>query len=221
MNDAPSAATRLIRAAHSLFHRGLLVGIDGNLSLRLPTGDILTTPSGTVKGWIGPDDLLRVDLDGRVLAGPPGARPTSELAMHLTAYRARPSLGAVVHAHPPAVVACSVLGVPLLVDALPEAVLITGRPVLLPYATPGSTEGGAVLAPRVHDGDCFVLERHGSLTFAADLDLAFARTESLEQLARLSLLAWQLHGAAAADLGLRPEQLAALEAVRRSMGWSP
>ncbi len=214
-----NAAERLIRAARALFERGLLVGIDGNLSLRLPTGDILSTPSGRVKGWIGPDDLLRVDLEGRVLAGPPDARPSSELAMHLAVYEARPSVNAVVHAHPPSVVACSLLGLPLLADALPEAVLITGRPVLLPYATPGSPEGAQVLAPLVHDGDCFVLERHGSLAVADDLDLAFARTESLEQLARLSLLAWQLRSGRVDGLDLAPEQLVALDGVRRRMGW--
>ena len=217
---APSAAECLIRAAHALFERGLIVGIDGNLSLRLPAGDILITPSGTVKGWIGPADLLRVDLDGRVLAGPPGARPTSELAMHLAVYRARPAVGAVVHAHPPSVVACSALGVPLLDDALPEAILITGRPILLPYATPGSSEGARVLAPRVAEGDCFILERHGSLTVAPDLDLAFARTESLEQLARFSLLAWQLRAGQVADLGLPADRAAALAVVRDRMGWA-
>lgn len=214
------AAACLVRAARGLFHRGLLVGVDGNLSLRLPSGDILITPSGRVKGWIEPEDLLRVDLDGQVLFGPPGSRPTSELAMHLAAYRARPAVNAVVHAHPPSVVACSVLGLTLLDEALPEAVLITGRPVILPYATPGSAEGGLVVAARASDGDCFVLERHGSLTLGADVDMAFARTESLEQLARLSLLVWQFRGQAAEDLRLSAEQRAALEAVKRSMGWS-
>lgn len=217
---ATSAAERLVRAARALFDRGLIVGLDGNLSLRLPAGDILITPSGAVKGWLEPRDLLRVDLQGRVLAGPPGARPSSELAMHLAVYRARPGVGAVVHAHPPSVVACSALGLPLLAAALPEAVLVTGPPVLLPYATPSTDEGAAILAPQVNDGDCFVLERHGSLTVAPGLDLAFARTESLEQLARFSLLAWQVRGGRVAELELTAAQLAALTAVRRRMGWA-
>ncbi len=214
-----ASALRLVRAARELYRRGLIVGLDGNLSLRLPDGSILITPSGQVKGWLRPADLLRIDLRGRVLDGPIGRRPSSEIAMHLVAYRERSDIGAVVHAHPPAVVACSVFGLPLLSDALPEALLLTGSPILLPYATPGTAEGAAALAAQVHEGDCFVLERHGSLAVAADIDLAFARTESLEQLARISLQARQLGFRDPQALALDAARQASLAAVRAAMGW--
>lgn len=212
---------RLVRAARALYRRGLIVGLDGNLSLRLPDGSVLITPSGQVKGWLRPADLLRIDLQGRVLDGPIGRRPSSEVAMHLVAYRERSDVGAVVHAHPPALVACSVFGLPLLSDALPEALLLTGQPILLPYATPSTAEGAEALAAQVHGGDCFVLERHGSLTVAGDIDLAFARTESLEQLARVSLRARQLGFLDPQALALDAARRASLAGVRAAMGWGP
>lgn len=214
-----AAARQLVRAARALFQRGLVVGLDGNLSLRLPDGSLLITPSGAVKGWLRPRDLLHIDLNGLVIEGPEGARPSSETAMHLAAYKARPEIRAVVHAHPPSLVACSALGLPLFSDALPEALLLTGDPIRLPYATPSTTEGAEAVARRVGEGNCFVLERHGSLALGENLTMAFARTESMEQLARFSLLARQLGLSDPAVLALNATQQAALARVREAMGW--
>lgn len=218
--ERAGAALQLVRAARALFRRGLMVGLDGNLSVRLGDGSLLITPSGAVKGWLRPRDLLRIDLAGQVIEGPAGARPSSETAMHLAAYRDRPEVRAVIHAHPPALVACSVLALPLFSDALPEALLLTGDPIRLPYATPSTEEGALALAKRVREGNCFVLERHGSLALGESVTMAFARTESLEQLARFSLLARQLGNSEPAALALSAMQQAALVQVREAMGWA-
>ena len=50
---------------------------------------------------MSPDMMVITDLDGRQLAGEPHRKPSSEILMHLVAYRHRPDVNAVVHAHPP------------------------------------------------------------------------------------------------------------------------
>jgi len=82
-----------------LYARGLVASFDGNVSVRLPGGLVLTTPTGMCKGFLSPRDLVVVDLDGSVRKG--RRAPSSELGMHLRVYRENPEVGAVVHAHPP------------------------------------------------------------------------------------------------------------------------
>src|SRR5438477_8125324 len=82
-----------------LYERGLVAAWDGNISARLPDGNILCTPTLVSKGLLECDELCIVDPTGRQLDGP---RPrTSELLLHLVIFRERPDVQAVVHAHPP------------------------------------------------------------------------------------------------------------------------
>ena len=118
-----------------LWERGLIAGSDGNLSARLADGAVLLTPSGASKGGLTPEALVVLDADGAPLRG--AGKPSSEWRMHLAIYRARPEVGAVVHAHPPCATAFAAAGrvLPLL---LPEAVLTLRRIGVAPYALPSS-----------------------------------------------------------------------------------
>ncbi len=107
-----------------MYDRWLVTAMDGNVSLRLPDGSILLTPSGCCKGFVAEDDLIRIDLDGKVLSG--YGRPSSEIRMHTLAYRLRPEVGGVVHAHPPSAVALSLAGIPLNDCLMPEVILSVG-----------------------------------------------------------------------------------------------
>ena len=94
----------IVRIGQLMHARGLLCGFEGNLSVRLDDERLLMTASGLHKGLMREEQLLVVDLDGRIVVqseGTHGLRPTSELPMHLEAYRQRPDVRAVVHAHPP------------------------------------------------------------------------------------------------------------------------
>ena len=105
---------QIVRIGRLMYDRGLIVANDGNISARLDGGRILCTPSGVSKGMLTPEQLLIVDMEGRRVGLTNSANralsPTSETALHLEAYRQRPDVGGVVHAHPPITVALSIAG---------------------------------------------------------------------------------------------------------------
>lgn len=178
---------QIVDVCHRLHQGGLLVALDGNVSARLPDGSVLCTRAGVHKGLVTEDDLVVVDAEGRWLRGL--GRATSELAVHLACYRARPDARAVVHSHPPSAIAASVAGVDLDQPLLPEVVLTLGTLPTVPYATTGTAELAAAVAPVVRFRDAVLLERHGVVALGADLLTAFCHTETAEQLARVALLA--------------------------------
>jgi L-fuculose-phosphate aldolase len=59
----------------------------------------MVTPRGLLKSELRLEDLVEVDLAGIHRKG--SLQATTELDLHLTAYRQRNECGAVVHAHPP------------------------------------------------------------------------------------------------------------------------
>lgn len=191
--DVP-AETALRRALVDLCHRlhagGLLVGLDGNLSARLPSGDILCTRAGVHKAMVEDGDLVVTDPRGQWLRGL--GKPTSELALHLACYQARPDVGAVIHAHPPAAIACTMAGVDLDRPLLPEVVLTLGTIPTVPYATTGTEALASRTARYARHRDAMLLDRHGAVALGATPLQAFCNLETIEQVARIALDASRL-----------------------------
>src|SRR5438477_6916710 len=99
MRIEPLLRRDIVEAGRKMVARGLVAATDGNLTARLDGGFVLATPSGFSKGELKESDLVVTDMSGRRERG--YRKPTTELGMHLAVYRARPDVGAVVHAHPP------------------------------------------------------------------------------------------------------------------------
>jgi L-fuculose-phosphate aldolase len=176
----------IVRVCRMLHQKNYLAGTDGNVSVRL--GDqVLLTPSGVNKGMMEEDQVITVDLKGRLLAGT--GRPTSELRMHLLVYELRPEAGAVVHAHLPYATACTLAGISLLEPILPEVVItLKGIPTAA-YATPGTEEVPKALRDFIQEFDAILLSRHGAITVGRDLMDAYNKMEKLEHTARVVLAA--------------------------------
>lgn len=177
----------LVETCRRLHARDLVGAGEGNVSVRLGGERFLVTPSGANKGFLAPADLVVVDAAGRALRG--AGRPSTELRMHLAAFAARPEVGAIVHAHPVTAVALTVAGAPPPDDLVPEAAVTLGRIALAPFATPGTDEVPASLAPLLAAHDVLLLERHGALALGRTLAEAFDRMETLERVARIALVA--------------------------------
>ncbi|HUU44323.1 MAG TPA: class II aldolase/adducin family protein [Acidobacteriota bacterium] len=180
----------MVEIGRRLYDRGLVVAAEGNLSARLADGAILVTPAGECKGRMAPEDLIIVDAGGKKKQG--AREPSSELLMHLTALRARPDIGACVHAHPPYATAFAVAGIPLADCILPEVVTTLGSIPLTEYATPSTTAVGASIERHLDRFDAFLLKNHGVLTIGADLEDAFRKMETVERLAQIVHLARSL-----------------------------
>lgn len=208
----PAARRALVAICRRLHERDLIGAGEGNVSVRAGEGRFLVTPSGRNKALLAPGELLEVDGGGRVLRG--RGRPSTELRMHLAAYAARPDVSAIVHAHPVTAVALTVAGLPPPDALVPEAAVTLGPIALAPFATPGTDEVPAALAPLLAGHDVFLLERHGALALGRTLDEAFDRMETLERVSRIALVA-RLLGRAEP---LPPE---AVEKVLRAAGKAP
>jgi L-fuculose-phosphate aldolase len=150
----------------------------GNISIRDEEGDIWITPARLDKGSLTRGDIIRVRADG---AAESRYRPSSEYPFHRAIYAARPDLRAIVHAHPVALVACSICRRVPDTRLLPTTCRVCGPVGFAPYALPGSAALGASIARTFAAGfHCVVLENHGVVTAGGDLQEAFERFETLE-----------------------------------------
>lgn len=182
------AAAGIIEVGRRLYAAGMAAGNSGNISVRLGANAVLITPTGVCKGDLQADDLLLVDLAGRVLAGHPTRKPTSEAGMHLAVYRANAAVGAVIHAHSPYACAFALAGKTLADYRLAEITERLGQIPLLSYAPPGSSQlaeqVGAVAG--VYTGA--LLAEHGPVVWAGDLREARYNMEELEGACRTVVL---------------------------------
>ena len=179
MHGAVEQALRedIVRHCQLLHQRGYLAANDGNVSARLDAERVLVTPSGVHKGFLSPDDLVIVDLEGRQLSGK--GVPTGELSLHLRALAARPEVKAVVHSHPPLAIAMSLAGKKL-DGILPEVTLSIGRLQVVPYQRPLSDELARAVAKALQGSDAVIMERHGTVAVGRTLSEAYGKTERVE-----------------------------------------
>lgn len=227
MADARAVAGSIASACRRLHARGLLAGAEGNISVRLASGDLLVTPSGVDKATMSGAHILRLHADGTVhheqLAWPPGndggagdvtRRPSSELEMHLCCYRARPEVRAVVHAHPPVATGFATAGQTIPADVLPELPVVVGPVALVPYGRPGTDALGMAMKPFLSSHEVFLLANHGVTAVGVSLADALQRLETVEQAARIVLVARLLGG----ENRLPASEAAALAALRAPAG---
>ena len=176
----------------AIYHRELVGGAEGNITVRLEDGNILSTPTGAIKGWMEPEDLAIVSLDGQPKDD---KQASSEIGLHLRIYNERPDVMAVLHAHPICATAYAAAGKTLPKSMLVEADVILGEVPLVPFAMPGTPSVGDMIAPLLADAKAFLLQNHGAVTIGADLRDAFIWMETLERCCRILMQASVLGGA--------------------------
>ncbi len=118
------AKKSMIEIGQRMYVRGFVAANDGNISVKTGDNEVWATPTGVSKGFMKKKMLVKVDLDGNVLEGT--NRPSSELKMHLRAYRENPDILSVCHAHPPICTCFAIAGVPLDAPVLAEAIITLG-----------------------------------------------------------------------------------------------
>src|SRR3982750_2758145 len=185
--------------------KGYCAGNEGNHSIRIGPDRVLCTPTGISKGFLKPDDVCTVDMEGKQVAGK--RKRTSEILMHLAIYKARPDVKAVVHSHPPHATAFAVAGVELPTCIHPEAEVFLGAVKTAKYVTPGDTRLGESLMPYVKDSNTIILQNHGTVSFDADLEQCYYKLEIVDAYARILLLAKQVGSIKPLDTGEMKELL--------------
>ena len=169
---------QLIQMMDRIYRYRMTTTSGGNLSIREANGDIWVTPARVDKGSLRRDDIVCVHKDGSVEGRHP---PSSELPFHQAIYAVRPDLGAIVHAHPVALVAFSIVGQVPDTRLFHQASKICGTGGFARYALPGSAALGQQIAGTfAQNYNCVILENHGVAVGGTDLQEAFQRFEMFE-----------------------------------------
>ncbi len=178
-------ADQLVMMMNRIYYNGLTTTSGGNLSIMDDNGDIWITPSSVDKGSLSRDDMICVKKDGTIIGR---HKPSVELPFHQSVYQRRHDIKAILHAHPPALVAFSIVREIPDVNLIPTVKLICGDIVIAPYAVPGSDTLGEYLAKEFEKGFSVVMmENHGVCIGAETLFRAFMSFETLEFCARIEM----------------------------------
>jgi methylthioribulose-1-phosphate dehydratase len=192
-----AAAEQIVAAGRRLDALGLVPATAGNFSIRLDARRIAVTVSGRHKGFLGPGDVMVVDLEG--MAEDPAKRASAETLLHCGIYRRFPEAGAVLHGHSVANTvlsrACgaslSLSGYELLkvFPGLPTHEASTDIPVVPNDQDIARMQRGLDALwdglPTVSPG--YLIRGHGSYVWAPDMPGALARMEGLEFMLRCEL----------------------------------
>lgn len=173
--------SQIVEIINRIYKRRLTTTSGGNISVIDDNGNIWITPSGVDKGSLAPSDIMCVRADGNIEGK---HKPSSEYPFHRAIYKRRPDIKAVIHAHPPGLVAFSIVRKIPDTNTLSQAKFSCGAVGYAPYALPGSEELGKEIAQEFEKGfDSVIMENHGTVVGGADLDNAFQRFETLESVA--------------------------------------
>src|SRR5215471_3850615 len=205
---------QIVEIGRRIYELGFVAASDGNVSARLDDGNIITTPTMVCKGRMTEDMLVLVNIDGEKLRKDE-RNPSSEFSMHREIYRLRPDVHAVVHAHPPFGTGFAVAIVALDKPLLSEVILTLGCVPLTGYGTPSTRELSDSLVPFIPPNDALLLANHGAVAYGPDLEMAYARMETLEHFAKITLIA-RLVGQPSE---LPPDAIAKLLDVRERAGY--
>lgn len=179
----------MCRFGASMFDRGLTMGSSGNISVRLPGGGWLVSPTNASLGALDPDKLSVLDANGKLLSGD---APTKEVPLHTAMYDTVPECGAIVHLHSTHSVAVSMLPDTPTDNAIPPLtayyVMRVGKTALVPYHRPGDPLVGDAIRGLAGKYTSVLLANHGPVMAGKTLEAAVYATEELEETAKLHLL---------------------------------
>lgn len=207
----PDISNEVINVCRRVAVKGFVAATDGNISVRLPNGNILATPTSLNKGFVQKEDLVEITLDGIQIRG--NRKPSTEMKMHLFIYQQRNDVNAVVHCHPIYATGFAAAGIPLKENIFPEVIVGFGNIPLAEYATPSTNEVCESLRPYVAAANAILLTNHGVVTYGTDVWDAYFRMEKVEQIAQTLFVAEKLGGAKP----LSPERLLELKELSQTV----
>jgi len=197
-----------------LWQRAYVDGNGGNMTIRVGDDIALCTPTLVSKGFMKPEDMCLVDLEGKQLAGT--KKRTSEILMHLQILKRQPRAVATVHCHPPHATAYAVAGVEPPTCMIPEIEVFIGKVTIAPYRTPGTPEMGKLVADLVDQHNTVLMGNHGAVSWSPEnIEDAYFKMEILEAYCRTVWVASQL---GAPLKTFTPTQLQDLLKIKQTLG---
>lgn len=176
----------LVHYARSMYERGYSSGGAGNISLKLPDGHVLATPTNSSFGDLNADELSKVTIEGELVSG---QKASKEVLMHLAMYRQRPHCGGIVHLHSPWLTALSCLPGLNYENALPPItpyyVMRVGKLPVVRYIRPGSPLLADEVEKLATEHNSILLANHGPIISGKNIREAVFNAEELEETAKL------------------------------------
>lgn len=202
---------QIVEVARLMYHKNMVNAFEGNISV-LDKDLVYITPSAVCKGFLTDEMLVVTDMEGNVVEG--AYKPSSEIKLHLAAYRNRSDIKSVVHAHPPYATAYAVANKAIETKAYPEMIVLFKKIPLAAYGTPSTDEIWQGMLEYIQEYEIILLANHGIVTVGRDAYDAFFKLESAESIAKTLLLAGLLGG----ENELSPEKLNELFELRKKAG---
>jgi len=170
-----------------IYQRGFAAANDGNITYRVGENEVLCTPTMHCKGFLKPDDIATIDMQGNQIAG--RKKRSSEALLHLEIMKARPEIKSVVHCHPPHATAFAVAREPIPQCVLPEVEVFLGDVPITRYETPGGKAFAETILPFVQKTNVIILANHGTVSYGETVERAYWWTEILDAYCRILMLA--------------------------------
>ena len=206
MLNAHKVKQEICEIGDRLYKKGYAAANDGNISYRVGENEVVCTPTLISKGFMKPDDLCTVDMEGKQLSG--RRKRTSEILLHLAIMKERPEVKSVVHCHPPHATAFGIAREPIPQCVLPEVEIFLGEVPIAKYDTPGSQDFADTILPFVQKANVIILANHGTVSWGESPEKAYWWTEVLDSYCRMLMLA---RGLGRVNYFTEPEAQALLE----------
>ena len=174
-----------VALANRILERLGLAHAFGHASARVPGTNTFLLPTRRSPGLAEAGELLLIDTEGRLVSGE--GEPNSEFWIHARLYAARPDVGGVAHAHPPACVCLTQVGEPHRVVHNQGGIFADGVPEYSRVGLIRSRELGDLLAKTVGGGNSAMMRGHGITTAFPDVRAATVAACYLEESASLQL----------------------------------
>ncbi len=184
----------VLETKRKMIANGLVIGNEGNVSLRIVNSNVNTllaiTPSGRNCDSLDPDDMIIVGFDGSKVEG--RFEPSMETMLHVEVYKNRKDVNAIIHAHP---LYCSVIAVvgreiPSILDD--QVIFLGGDIRIAKYAIAGSQALVGNVVRSLGDKNAVIMANHGCLSVGKDITEAFTNCEILEKTAEIYVHALSL-----------------------------
>lgn len=210
--EIQSLKERICQIGQRIWNKGYVDGNGGNITVRVGDNLVLCTPTLISKGFMTPDDLCLVDLDGNQVAG---TRPrTSEVNTHLGIMRHEPKARSCVHAHPVYATAFAVAGVTPPSCLIPEPEVFLGEIGFASYQTPGTTENAREVGQLATRHQSILMQNHGVICWGNDVEDAYWKMENTDAFCHTVTVAMQLGG----PKQYGPDKLRELIQLRKKLG---
>ncbi len=187
MVNAHKLKQEICEIGDRIYKKGFAAANDGNISYRIGENEVLCTPTLHCKGFLKPEDICTIDMQGNQTSG--SKKRSSEALLHLEIMKKRPEVKSVVHCHPPHATAFAVAREPIPQCVLPEVEVFLGDVPITRYETPGGQKFAETILPFVEKSNVIILANHGTVSYGESVERAYWWTEILDAYCRILMLA--------------------------------